>query len=526
LTILKRWVTIVGLLDFPISTDSFPVRYGVEVIQVMNTLSIRDHGDDNEARVIRQALLEADVPVMDMEYVPVEPEQMYALVSDDAPEYSDVMLAMQDALMDTLELEAMRDWDANWDLVEKVMQAEYEYFNSSAASDDLVESRDEWGNVVISPVIGESALEIGENEAESNQDWTLSHPYTVLAVYSEGVTSLFRHMTLDAAVDGFMDQLGDVMNGDTGHDYFEFINDAYTECAVGWETIRGMVIGFTAEWTDEDYVRWRETGSPAFDPAVLPRGVYLYAADLGDEDEVYEAVIARVRKLDASSMTHAGWMIENLERDDLPDPGTRNHCLTCNTVLDGDFSLRYCEECDPFEDNAVEHSYHVGEHPSQNDPCPNWDGIGPDGTGPDGACATVYRPYCGNCGQVTKDDDAEHGHCYYCHNYKPYEGYEQTSDEPLSRSLTAEEVVEFRAWARANYTPGEPINALWHTIIRDECAMMNAEAEQNECSLCAGTGEVTVICHDGTWITDFACPNCDVYEQAHMSDTFERTPSK
>jgi hypothetical protein len=187
----------------------------------------------------------------------------------------------------------------------------------------------------------------------------------------------------------------------------------------------------------------------------------------------------------------------------LPDPGTRNHCLTCNTVLDGDFSLRYCEECDPFEDNAVEHSYHVGEHPSQNDPCPNWDGIGPDGTGPDGACATID----------TYVDGFNANH----------ESYEQ--DEPLSRSLTSEEVIEFRAWARDNYTSGDAINPLWHPIVRHECDMMNAEAEQNECSLCAGTGEVTVICHDGTWITDFACPNCDAYEQAHMSDTFERTPS-
>ena len=42
--------------------------------------------------------------------------------------------------------------------------------------------------------------------------------------------------------------------------------------------------------------------------------------------------------------------------------------------------------------------------------------------------------------------------------------------------LTDGQIVGFRAWARANYTPGTPINTLWHPVTRDECERMNTEA--------------------------------------------------
>jgi hypothetical protein len=450
----------------------------------MNTLSIRDHGDDNEAAVIRAALLEAEIPVPDvLEYVPSE-EPMYALVSDDAPEYSDMMLAMQDALMDTLELESMREWDANWDLVEKIMEAEYEFFNSPAASDDLVAARESDLILDISPVIGESALEIGETVAESNQDLAVTHPYTV-TVMTPGAAA-FRHdflyPTLNAAVDTFLDQLYKVMEADPGRDYYEFINDSYTDSAVGWETIRGLSIGFTAEWTDEDQERWREIGEPEFDPSVLPRGVYMFASDLGDDDEVYQSVTHAIRHLDASSMTHAGWMIENWWRDD-------------------------------FEDNSVEHSYHVGEHPSQVSVNLDWVVCETD---PDEFCET-----CGNSGEVSL---APCGDCK-CYEWSHYlDGY---GEDMIFRHLDSEEAPVFRTWARENFTPDMDINPLWHPIVRDECAKMLMELLQQpeECSLCAGTGEVTVICHDGTELADFPCPNCDVYERMSMSQVFGHTPS-
>jgi hypothetical protein len=405
-----------------------------------------------------------------LEYVPSE-EPMYALVSDDAPEYSDMMLAMQDALMDTLELESMREWDANWDLVEKIMEAEYEFFNSPAASDDLVAARASDLILDISLDIGESALEIGETVAESNQDLAVTHPYTV-TVMTPGAAA-FRHdflyPTLNAAVDTFLGQLYKVMEADPGHDYYEFINDSYTECAVGWATITGLMVGFTAEWTDEDHERWREIGEPAFDPSVLPRGVYLFDADPDsrEREDAYLAVIARVRKFDASSLTHAGWMIENWWRDALPDPegGVNLDWVVCETEPDA-----FCVRCE-------------------------------------------------NSGEI---DGAPCGYCK-CYEWSHYlDGmYEYISDEPLSRSLTAEEVIEFRAWAEANYVPGAPINPLWHKVIRDECEIMLAELTQPEpCSLCAGTGEVMVTCHDGTELADFPCPNCDQYERTSMSQVF------
>ncbi len=46
----------------------------------------------------------------------------------------------------------------------------------------------------------------------------------------------------------------------------------------------------------------------------------------------------------------------------------------------------------------------------------------------------------------------------------------------LFRDLTPEEEVEFRAWARENYTCFEPISGVWHPCVQDECAKMNAEA--------------------------------------------------
>jgi len=45
----------------------------------------------------------------------------------------------------------------------------------------------------------------------------------------------------------------------------------------------------------------------------------------------------------------------------------------------------------------------------------------------------------------------------------------------LWRDLAPEEEAEFRAWARANYVPGQPINPVWHPAVRDEAEKMNRE---------------------------------------------------
>ncbi len=40
-----------------------------------------------------------------------------------------------------------------------------------------------------------------------------------------------------------------------------------------------------------------------------------------------------------------------------------------------------------------------------------------------------------------------------------------------------EEEVEFRKWARDNYTPFSEIKGIWHPIVQDECVKINKEAD-------------------------------------------------
>ena len=41
------------------------------------------------------------------------------------------------------------------------------------------------------------------------------------------------------------------------------------------------------------------------------------------------------------------------------------------------------------------------------------------------------------------------------------------------------EINAFIQWARENYTPGEPINGVWHPIVQAECVRMNAALQTN-----------------------------------------------
>ncbi len=51
------------------------------------------------------------------------------------------------------------------------------------------------------------------------------------------------------------------------------------------------------------------------------------------------------------------------------------------------------------------------------------------------------------------------------------------SNIPLSifKRLTDDEISDFENAARRDYTPGEPVNALWHPAYRTECERMNLE---------------------------------------------------
>lgn len=42
-------------------------------------------------------------------------------------------------------------------------------------------------------------------------------------------------------------------------------------------------------------------------------------------------------------------------------------------------------------------------------------------------------------------------------------------------TLNAEQEVQFRKWARDNYTPHMPIDGDWHPVVQDECVKMNTE---------------------------------------------------
>ena len=47
---------------------------------------------------------------------------------------------------------------------------------------------------------------------------------------------------------------------------------------------------------------------------------------------------------------------------------------------------------------------------------------------------------------------------------------------PLHRvELTPDEEREFRAWARRNYTAGQPVDETWHCIVLEECGEINIE---------------------------------------------------
>ena len=45
----------------------------------------------------------------------------------------------------------------------------------------------------------------------------------------------------------------------------------------------------------------------------------------------------------------------------------------------------------------------------------------------------------------------------------------------MFRDLTADEVAVFRADARANYKPLQPISGVWHPVYCDECVRINRE---------------------------------------------------
>jgi hypothetical protein len=373
----------------------------------MNTLSMRDHSDDNERAVIAALLSETyEAPIRDDEPV----EVMYVLNSDDAPD--DTMFsAFEDAFLQ-MELDARDAADSPW--ADVLIEHQYEYLNAVSPAGGIVSSMavdDREGEVsevisasAITPDIGESALEIGENEAVTPQRGTVTLPYTVLAVTGTGTDGVSEYDDLDAAVDKLIENLGQLMTADPGCTYWEMITDPYTDSPEGLATIEGLSIGFVRGWTDEEDRACAESSlmCPKFDPTKLDRGVYLFVSDTNDDDEAYQTVNQYIRAKGLARMSTIGWEFTPVGEE------MDGHCDRCNAPLvDED---RQCDD---------------GGH-CYCDQC------GDSGGG-------ETNVYCGNCGQLTKDDDAEHGHCYYCGNYKPDEGgpYDRVIPESLDHEPDA-----------------------------------------------------------------------------------------
>lgn len=49
----------------------------------------------------------------------------------------------------------------------------------------------------------------------------------------------------------------------------------------------------------------------------------------------------------------------------------------------------------------------------------------------------------------------------------------------MFRVLSKKDEAKFRKWARDNYVPFTPIDALWHPVVREECDAINEEILEN-----------------------------------------------
>jgi len=48
----------------------------------------------------------------------------------------------------------------------------------------------------------------------------------------------------------------------------------------------------------------------------------------------------------------------------------------------------------------------------------------------------------------------------------------------LFKELSESEELDFRAWARDNYKPYEPIKGIWHSIVQQECVNINRDYQK------------------------------------------------
>jgi hypothetical protein len=89
----------------------------------------------------------------------------------------------------------------------------------------------------------------------------------------------------------------------------------------------------------------------------------------------------------------------------------------------------------------------------------------------------------------------------------------------LFRELDEEETIEFKEWARDNHHAGQPINPVWHPVVRSECERIDHEG-------------ITVLsseepCYDcGSTITGHHTPSCEFSHPGDKLDLPQRAGSQ
>jgi len=56
------------------------------------------------------------------------------------------------------------------------------------------------------------------------------------------------------------------------------------------------------------------------------------------------------------------------------------------------------------------------------------------------------------------------------------EDTEEAMPDSCYRELDENEEKEFRKWARDNYISGDPVKAVWHPVVRNECSIIDNES--------------------------------------------------
>lgn len=59
----------------------------------------------------------------------------------------------------------------------------------------------------------------------------------------------------------------------------------------------------------------------------------------------------------------------------------------------------------------------------------------------------------------------------------------------LFKTLNQDEEKSFREWAHENYKKGDPINEVWHPVVREECELMNSRWTDEDQIKCYGMTE-------------------------------------